>query len=248
MITGNMFFRLNGVVSARATIQIPASDIEYYGVLDNTSWAYWDFHKERMMSQVGGKPLVSLDAGNTFNNHQLQVSAQLNKAVRTPMLDTVGDLSMMAVVNLLPDGRFNATDGLVGVILGNYTSIGFVQTENGLMFKANAITGSTKVANVTTEGYAFIAMSLNVAAKTLRIRVVQPASGIDYTREIVGANAFTPSGGPLALGNYGYTTYQSNVTFKFPECGLYNRTLSTDEMEAAYQAAKVRCNDKGLKI
>ncbi|TDQ26742.1 hypothetical protein EDF75_0793 [Raoultella sp. BIGb0149] len=243
----NLFIRLP-VESARATVQIPSSDIEYYGVLDNTAWGYWDFYNERFVSQVGGKTLTNMDAGNTFNNHQLQVSAQLNKAVRSPMQDNIGDLTMMCVVNLLPNSRFNATDGLVGVIMGNFTSIGFVQTENGLNFKANAIAASTKIADITAEGYAFISMSLKVSTKTLHVRVVQPASGIDYTRDIVGTNAFTPAGGPLALGNYGYTTYQSNVVFKFPEFGLYNRTLSAAELEAAHQAAKVRCNDKGIYI
>lgn len=243
----NLFIRLP-VESARATVQIPAADIEYYGVMDSTAWGYWDFHNERFVSQVGGKTLTNMDAGNIFNNHLLQVSAQLNKAVRSPMLDNIGDLSMMCVVNLLPNSRFNATDGLVGVIMGNYSSIGFVQTESGMSFKANAIATSTKIADVTTEGYAFIAISLNVAAKTLHIRVVQPASGIDYTRDIVGTNAFTPSGGPIALGNYNYTNYQSNVAFKYSEFGLYNRTLSATELETAYQAAKVRCNDKGIVI
>ncbi|MEB7619834.1 hypothetical protein [Klebsiella aerogenes] len=247
-INGNMFIRLNNVVSSRATVQIPASDIEYYGILDINAWAYWDFYKQKFTSQVGSKTLVNMDAGNIFSNHELLVSALLNKAVRTPMNDNNGDFTLMCVVNLFPNSRFNATDGLVGVIMGNYTSIGFVQAETGLLFKANAIASSTKVADITTEGYAFVAMSLNVAAKTLHIRVVQPASGVDYVRDIVGTNAFTPAGGPLALGNYGYTTYQSNVTFRYPEFGLYNTALSAADLESAYQAAKIRCKDKGIFI
>ncbi len=36
--------------------------------------------------------------------------------------------------------------------------------------------------------------------------------------------------------------------FKFPEFGLYNHTLSAAELDSAYQAAKVRSNDKGITI
>jgi hypothetical protein len=77
---------------------------------------------------------------------------------------------------------------------------------------------------------------------------VLAAIGIDYSRDTVGSNVFTPGGGQLALGNYAYTTYQSNVVFKYSEFGLYDRALSAADLESAYQAAKVRCNDKGLSI
>jgi len=207
----------------------------------------WDFYYPNPVSSIGSRRLA-IGSTSSFKDGALKVDGVAGNAAVSELSDSAGEITVTAVVKLRASKDYDPANGLTAPLIGSFSSFGFAIGDQGLIFRALGISPVTPVKRDIVAGYAFLAFALSPATKTLRVYAVQPASGIDFSREITSTTSFTPRGGKIGMGNDTYKDYQSPLLTDFLEFSIYRSAIHIEDMHTLYLAAKDRCRDKGIAI